>query len=146
MKYLLFTITLCIFSFMSIAQKTMTTPENATELFDSFKKKEKFIYEEGFYYPGIADEKFRPTFTEKINLAADDFKKVAESSKPSEEMYHAAIETGLARFTEVFFDLDTEDRERVCRYFEELMDIVGLESSGGRLNYFMYDFIPTQRN
>lgn len=146
MKYLLFTITLCFFSFMSIAQKTMTTPENATELFDSFKKKEKFIFDESFYYPGIADEKLRPIFTEKINLAADDFKKVAENSNPTEEMYHVAIDKGLSRFAEVYLDLDTEDRERVCHYFEELMDIVGLESSGGRLNNFMYGFDPTQRN
>lgn len=124
----------------------MTTPENASELFDAFKKKEKFTFGEGYYYLGIADEKLRLTFTEKINLAADDFKKVAESDNPTEEMYHAAIDTGLARFTELNYGMDTEDREHVCRYFEELMDIVGLESSGGRLNNFMYGFDPTQRN
>ena len=39
---------------------------------------------------------------------------------------------------------DTEDRERLCSYFEELMDIVGLESSGGHLNNFMYGFDPNK--
>ena len=37
---------------------------------------------------------------------------------------------------------DTEDRERVCHYFEELMSLVGLESSGEILNTVMYGFNP----
>ncbi|NOU62328.1 DUF4844 domain-containing protein, partial [Marinifilum caeruleilacunae] len=37
-----------------------------------------------------------------------------------------------------------EDRERICCYFEELMDIVGLESSDGQLNDFMYGFNPSE--
>jgi hypothetical protein len=57
-----------------------------------------------------------------------------------------AIKTGLSRFSDVYLDLDTEDRERVCVYFEELMDIVGLESSNGQLNMFMYGFDPTKEN
>ena len=42
------------------------------------------------------------------------------------------------------FELDTEDRERICHYYEELMNIVGLESSGGHLNNFMYGFDPAK--
>ena len=42
----------------------------------------------------------------------------------------------------IYFELDTENRERVCSYFEELMDIVGLKSSNGQLNKFMYGFEP----
>ena len=114
-------------------------------MFDEFKKKEKFIHEEGSYYPGIADEKLRPNFSEKVNQAADDFRKVADGDDPTEEKYHAAMDKGLGRFAEVYLELDTEDRERVCSYFEELMDIVGLESSGGRLNKFMYGFDPTEK-
>lgn len=33
---------------------------------------------------------------------------------------------------------DTEDRERICDYLVEIMDIVGLESSDSLLNNFMY--------
>ena len=54
------------------------------------------------------------------------------------------IKIGLSRFAEVYMELDTEDRERVCTYFEELMDIVGLESSSGQLNKFMYGFDPNE--
>lgn len=51
---------------------------------------------------------------------------------------------GLDRFSDIYIDLDTEDRERVCSYFEGLMDIVELESSWGQLNNFMYGFDPTE--
>jgi hypothetical protein len=46
----------------------------------------------------------------------------------------------LDRFKSIYVEIDTEDRERVCAYFEELMDIVGLESSDGHLNNFLYGF------
>jgi len=36
--------------------------------------------------------------------------------------------------------VDTEDRERFCTYLEEIMDIVGLESSDGVLNTWLYGF------
>lgn len=122
----------------------MTASDNLSELFEKFKLKEKFIQEEGSTYPGIAEEKLRPIFTEKINLVAEDFQKVAEGKDPTQEKYLKAIDQGLDRFRKVYLDLDTEDRERVCQYFEELMDIVGLESSGGRLNKFMYGFDPSE--
>jgi hypothetical protein len=37
-----------------------------------------------------------------------------------------------------FAGYDTEDRERICDYLVEIMDIIGLESSDGLLNNFMY--------
>jgi hypothetical protein len=38
---------------------------------------------------------------------------------------------------------DTEDRERVCMNMEKIMDIVGLESSDGLLNNWLYGFDPS---
>ncbi len=37
-----------------------------------------------------------------------------------------------------FEDSDTEDRECLCWYLEDIMDAVGMESSDGLLNDFMY--------
>ena len=37
-----------------------------------------------------------------------------------------------------FAESDTEDRERCCDYLVQVMDIIGLESSDGLLNRFMY--------
>jgi hypothetical protein len=120
----------------------MKTPKNATEKFVEFTAKKKFVEEN--FYPGIADEKMRPVFTEKINQIATDFKTVAESEKPTDKKYQEKIGIGLSRFAKIYRELDTEDRERVCTYIEELMDIVELESSNGQLNKFMYGFDPNE--
>ena len=111
---------------------------------DEFKNKEKFLQDDKLLYPGIGDPNLKPVLTEKINLAADDFKKLADKGNATDKEYQKAIKTGLERFTDLYLQLDTEDKERVCSYFEELMDIVGLESSGGHLNNFMYGFDPNK--
>ncbi len=80
-----------------------------------------------------------------MNLAGDDFKKIADTRNATDQDYQNANKKGLDRFADIYINLDTEDRERVCNYFEELMDIVGLESSGGHLNDFMYGFDPTKK-
>src|SRR5690606_34712763 len=113
--------------------------------FEEFKNKEKFLQDDQLFYPGIGDPKLKPVLTEKINLIADDFKKLADKGNSTDKDYQNAIKNGLERFSDLYLELDTEDRERVCNYFEELMDIVGLESSGGHLNNFMYGFDPTKK-
>ena len=118
----------------------MKSPENTNEKFAQFIAKTKFVEEN--FYPGIADEKMRPIFAEKINQAASDFQSIAESDNQTDKKYQEKIGIGLSRFKDVYMELDTEDRERVCTYFEELMDIVGLKSSNGQLNKFMYGFDP----
>ena len=107
--------------------------------FEEFRNKEKFVPDTNLFYPGIAYPELKLVLSEKINLAANDFEKLAAKGATNKE-YQQAIKEGLMRFSDIYIELDTEDRERVCSYFEELMDIVGLESSGGYLNKFVYDF------
>ena len=137
-KHIQILITFFILSACGQNHTEMKTPENANEKFAEFIEKKKFVVEN--LYPGIADEKMRPIFTKKIDQAASDFKTVAESENPTDIKYQEKIGIGLSRFADVYMELDTEDRERVCSYFEELMDIVGLKSSDGQLNKFMYGF------
>lgn len=108
--------------------------------FETFKHKEKFLPDSAIYYTGIADELLKPVLVEKLNQVADDFRQVAESGEATDEAYREKIQIGLESFRDVYLRLDTEDKERVCLYFEELMDIVGLESSNGLLNEFVYGF------
>jgi len=123
----------------------MKKPENSNEMFAEFIAKKKFIKQPyPNYYSGISDEKMRLIFTMKINQVATDFKTVSESEKPTDKKYQEKTGIGLSRFGDVYLELDTEDRERVCSYFEELMDIVSLESSNGQLNKFMYGFDPNE--
>lgn len=114
----------------------MKTPKNAKIKFADFIAKKKFIQEP---YPN-----FYPRIADKINKVAIDFRMVAESDNPTNVKYYEKIRIGLLRFTDIYIELDTEDRERICSYFEELMDIVELESSNGLLNNFMYGFNPNE--
>ena len=127
-------------TFAHCGQGQIKTPGNAMKEFEKFKEKEKFGIEKS--YPGIADPKMRPILTKKINKVADNFNIVAQKSNPTNDEYQNQIKLGLESFADVYISLDTEDRERVCHYFEEIMDIVGLESSEGKLNDFMYGFDP----
>jgi hypothetical protein len=123
----------------------MVTPINSAEMFDEFFAKEKFM-EQPYpnYYSGLEDDSLRSMLSSRINLAAEEFMKVAESDNPSEEKYHEAIDTGLSYFNDVYLKLDSEELDRIGIYFEEFMDIVGLQSSGGRLNNWRYGFDPTE--
>jgi hypothetical protein len=138
-------LSLTILLFASCGQGQIKTPTNAMDKFEKLKNKEKFVEDSTLFYHGVGDEKLKPILTNKIDLAIEDFKKVSQSNNPTDSDYQNAIKKGLERFSEIYLDIDTENRERICAYFEELMDIVGLESSDGLLNNFMYDFDPTPK-
>ncbi len=127
------------------AKQTKKSVKGLTEKFAAFSNKEKFVKDSALHYPGIAYPAMRPLLTEKINLAADDFKALALKGNNTDKEYQDKIKAGLARFHDIYLNLSTEDRERICHYFEELMDLVGLESSGGHLNTFMYGFDPSKK-
>jgi hypothetical protein len=114
-----------------------------TEL-EKFKSKDKFLRDDKAFYSGVSDPKLKALLTEKINQAAGDFETLSRKETASEKEYQDLIGKGLERFGAVYEQTDTEDRERICSYFEELMDIVGVESSGGHLNNFQYGFDPTR--
>lgn len=136
---------LILLCFTACGQRQIQTPENAMTKFQEFKNKEKFLQDDKLFYPGIGDPNLKPVLTEKINIVVDDFKKLADKGNSTDKDYQNAIKNGLERFSDIYLQLDTEDRERVCYYFEELMDIVGLESSDGHLNNFMYGFDPAKK-
>jgi Domain of unknown function (DUF4844) len=124
-------------------EKPMKTPENAVEKFEEFIAKKKFEAQPyPNYYPGLADEKMQTILTERINQIALDFKEVALSNNPTDKKYHEKMSIGLARFSEIYLETDSEDLDRICSYVEEIMDIIALESSNGLLNKFRYGFEP----
>ena len=132
-----------MFLFISTSgQAQIKTPENTMDQFVRFKKKEKFLPEQS--YPGIADSTIKSILTENVNKAANDFLTLAKTERATEKDYQDKTRVALNRFAGIYIKIDTEDRERICLYFEELMDIVGIESSGGALNIFMYGFDPTK--
>lgn len=126
---------------ITACQKThLKIDKTAIDKIEAFKKKEKFQADMKILYPGVGNERLKPILTEKINLTASDFEKIIKSGNTNEEEFQKAIEIGLNRFSNIYVELDTENRERICGYFEELMDIVHLKNSDGKLNDFMYNF------
>lgn len=123
----------------SCKHNNMETPKNATEELAAFLGKEKFGVSEAEGYMGLGEPELLTVMNDKMNAAAKDFSALAAAGKATEEQYQTAVANGLRRFDELYINLDTEDRERVCFYFEQLMDIVGLKSSGGLLNDWMYN-------
>jgi hypothetical protein len=122
---------------VSCGQQVRKTTENMNVIFTEFINKEKFNEDISIFYPGVSDIKMKPILTEKINEVAGQFEKVANDEHPTNKKYQEVIKQGLILFSDL--ELDTEDRERIGLYFEELMDIVGLESSDGQLNRFIYE-------
>ena len=120
----------------------MEIPTNAGSELQELHGAEKYVEDTALFYPGIADASMRPVLSAKINLAIDDFLQIVRSGNATEQAYLDAIRKGLFRFNKI--DLDTEDRERTAGYFMQMMDIVGLESSDGLLNRFVYDWDPSE--
>ena len=66
--------------------------------------------------------------------SADEFAWVA-AGRPTREAYLRCIDEGLARITP--YTRTAQDRQIVSEFYLDLMDIVGLETSEGRLNGFV---------
>ena len=66
--------------------------------------------------------------------SAKDFLAITHD-KPTKEAYYKSLELGLERLKSLA--TKKEDREQVAEYFQDLLDIVGLKSSEGRLMAFV---------
>lgn len=123
----------------------MNVPATAAQELQAFKAEAKFYPDD--MYTGAWPEEVRPVLEAILNQSADEFLAITEAG-PTQESYLQALAAGLARIDGD--ELDSEDRERVAGQYERLMDIVGLESSEGQLNRFMYgalgDFLSGTEN
>lgn len=120
----------------------MTIPVDAINDLEAFIRKEKFGEESPASYPplgytGLSDKSLTEPLTALLNQSAADFIAVAKTGA-TERKFRDAIQTGLERFSENHPNLETEDRERICDYYEQIMDCVELENSGGHLNTWLY--------
>ena len=68
------------------------------------------------------------------SISADDFLRVTKE-QPTKEAYLKCLDNGLARVAPL--TTSAVDRQQVAEYFQDLMEIVGLESSEGRLAAFV---------
>ena len=81
-----------------------------------------------------AHAEVRPDLNRYLVISADDFLRVTKA-QPTKEAYFICLDAGLARVAPL--TTSAIDRQQVAEYFQDLMEIVGLESSEGRLAAFV---------
>lgn len=90
------------------------------------------------FYPGAPNEKLRVEAEQTVDTLLDRLMPVLRVPADKEFVLREF------RLTLDSFDqTDTEERERLCGYLEEIMVIVGIESSDGLLNGWLYGFDPS---
>jgi len=112
----------------------MDTAKTRAKALTAFIAKAKFGPEEPAY-AGVQDLKERAMFSIALDDLSRELMPLAGVADPKKPLL-AAFER---HWTKHEFELaDTEDRERVLAYYEELMSVFDVASSDGLLNRFMY--------
>lgn len=118
-------------------QSLTVTPEVLQRL-SALRSEPKFNEEN--LYPGAPSEGIRLNAEGAVNAMLDRLS-VGLPASPRKSYV-------LSEFLEMlkgFEDEDTEEREQACTYCERVMQILGIESSDGALNTWLYGFDPEQR-
>jgi len=112
-------------------------PEDATTI-QALRKlagKDNFAEDPGTLYTGVQDPIVRAELDAKFDHAVELLVSAARGGASTSE-YLEIIETQINGFDRDA--LDTEDAEHVASNFEQAMDLLGIESSDGVLNKWMY--------
>ena len=112
-------------------------PEQKSEALTQFIAKKKFLAEG--LYPGATNEADRVRFEAKVNELAGRLLKL-----PLAEQTKAKVLDQFKPTMNEFEETDSEEQDRFLGYLEELMNIFGIESSGGLLNKWRYGFDPNE--
>lgn len=125
---------LCLTAFAGYAQNgtAIKVPATALEQLEELKELTKTEAVTG-KTKGRLHAETRPDINRWLVVSANDFVQVTRVN-PTQEAYLLCIETGLARLAPLAQRV--EERQQVAEFFQELMEIVGLKSSGGRLTAF----------
>lgn len=127
-----FLLTLGVLSAHAQSAPSFSAPKNAVSQLEDLKELTKSVAVTKPSKSKLQAEA-RPDINRMLVLAADDFLRIT-NEKPSKEAYLQCLDRDLARVAPLA--TDAQDRKDVAQYFQELMEIVGLESSEGRLSAF----------
>lgn len=119
------------------ASTALKLPANAFARLNELQEMPKFAPSSDGTYMGVIDLGERKAATLVVNRMIASIEKGLHEN-PTKEFVLAQFELSLGQL-ELY---DTEDREKACEYFENVMDAVGLESSDGLLNTWLYGFDP----
>jgi hypothetical protein len=116
----------------TVDQKLEVSADTIARL-SEMRVRAKYIDMPGTIYNGMRPESSRLLAEEQLNRLIDHLRD-GLPSKPSKKFVLAEF----AKATAEFEPTDTEDREQLLRYLQEIMDILGIASSDGLLSRWMY--------
>ena len=111
----------------------MTVPQKAVTQLEKIRQQTQNAMVVGVRKSTLPAET-RPILNRMLVKSTTEFL-VITTRKPSREAYLKCLDDNLNRISPLL--PETKDREQVAEYFQDLMDIVGLESSEGRLTAFV---------
>lgn len=98
--------------------------------------KPKFADEPGTIYNGMRPESDRLTAERQLDGLIDFL-----ISEPGESPTRSKVLAAISKVLKSFPGSDTEDCDRMCDYMREILDILGIESSGGLLIRWRYGWL-----
>jgi|SRR5471032_2627696 hypothetical protein len=117
-------------------QSVEVTPAVLNQL-SSLRASEKFHEDVDSLYPGAPNEEIRLRSESVVNRMLDTLQ-IQLPSHPQK----AYVLSQFLFMLKSFEGEDTEEREEACGYCERVMSILGIESSDGVLNTWLYGFDP----
>jgi hypothetical protein len=108
---------------------------------DHLKLRPKYVDEPDRLYSAMPSEHDRQLAETQLNDLLDDLKRRVPGGLTKQFVLDQCAKT-LSGFESG----DTEDRERLCDYLAEVMDIVGVENDDGLLDRWLYGFDPNEHN
>lgn len=117
--------------------KTIDLPADVLIRLEILRAIPKFMPDDTRYLPyvGYLPAEKRPEAEAQLNDLIDRI-----SASIQSEPTKAFVLKEFRKTFDYFETSDTEDRERFCSYLENIMDAIGMESSDGAINEWMYGF------
>lgn len=120
-------------AFAARAQTTMPVPAKAVAQLQELVRKTQAEVVIGISSKKLPAET-RPLLNRVLVQAASDFLALA-AHQPTREGYYKTLDAGLAKLQPMLPGV--KDREQVAEYFQDMLDIVGIDTSEGRLTAFV---------
>lgn len=131
----LFAISLLLLSTYCQASDSKTQSATIQQL-RQFQQQDYFL-PDNFLYTGIKNPQLKQKLNQNIADTSQAFIKLYEShTPPSKKQLLKTLADGINQIDP--YSLDTDDREQVAVSYEKFLDIIGLESSDGILNTWVY--------
>jgi hypothetical protein len=121
------------------AATAMPIKPGAIAALQKLAARDNFVAQRRGLYTGVHDRRQRKEMNAKFGIAVGEVISAIER-KATKAGYLAIFRARIEGFDRE--SLDTDDTERVASNFEQIMDCIGLDSSEGILNTWLYGFDP----